>query len=119
MQLPQWNGSFTDRNGRDVNFVMLGTDPAAGAITTHVSLVLVPVIAVYGADNGNKTFNPLKHKVSNGLTVIQNIEASPLLTSDIDFVQGGTDLGTAQFVDAFQRGNFWSSRSEERRVGKE
>jgi hypothetical protein len=25
----------------------------------------------------------------------------------LDFTQGGTDLGTTQYIDAFQRGNFW------------
>jgi len=107
-QLPQWTGSFTDRNGRDVNFTMVGGDPASTG-TTHVGVVLVPVIAIYDDNNGNKTFNPGKHKVSNGQTVLQNIANSPLFTANIDYVQGGTDLGTTQFIDAFQRGNFWSS----------
>jgi hypothetical protein len=108
-QLPQWNGSFTDRTGKQVTFTMLGGDPAKTA-ATHVSVLLVPVIAVYGADNGNKTFDPRKHKEDeNGQTVIQNVANSPLFTSNIDYIQGGTDLGTTQFLDAFQRGNFWKS----------
>ena len=68
-----------------------------------MSVLLVPVIAVYGADNGNKTFDPRKHKVANGQSVIQNTVNSPLFTSNIDYIQGGTDLGTTQFIDAFQR----------------
>jgi hypothetical protein len=107
-QLPQWNGSFTDRTGKLVNFTMAGGNPADTA-TTHIPVVLVPVIAVYGQDNGNRVFDPTKHKVSNGQTVVQNVVNSPLFTSDIDYIQGGTDLGTTQFIDAFQRGNFWSS----------
>jgi hypothetical protein len=107
-QLPQWSGSFTDQTGKKVNFTMVGGIPATTG-TTHVSVVLVPVIAVYGADNGHRTFNPLKHKVSNGQSVIQNVVNSPLFTSNVDYIQGGTDLGTTQFLDAFQRGNFWSS----------
>jgi len=107
-QLPQWNGSFTDRTGKQVTFTMVGGDPAKTA-TTHVSVILIPVIAVYGSDNGNKTFDPRKHKVANGQSVIQNTVNSPLFTSNIDYIQGGTDLGTTQFIDAFQRGNFWKS----------
>jgi hypothetical protein len=47
--------------------------------------------------------------LSNGRTVIQNTALSPIFNSGIDFVQGGVDLGNTQYVDAFQRGNFWSS----------
>lgn len=107
-QLPQWNGSFTDRTGKQVNFTMVGGNPANTA-TTHVPVVLVPVVAVYGQDNGNRVFDPGKHKVSNGQTIVQNVMNSPLFTSNIDYIQGGTDLGTTQFLDAFQRGNFWSA----------
>jgi hypothetical protein len=110
-QLPQWNGSFTDQTGQQVTFTMLGGDPAKTA-ATHVSVVLVPVIAVYRKDNGGRHFDPLKHKEENGQTVIENIVNSPLFTSNIDYIQGGTDLGTTQFLDAFQRGNFWNSVSK-------
>jgi len=110
-QLPQWNGSFIDRTGKRVNFTMVGTDPSInnGGTTTNVVVVLVPVVAVYGADNGDKVFDPLRHKVSNGQTVVQNTLGSPLFSSSIDFVQGGTDLGMTQYIDAFQRGNFWNA----------
>jgi len=27
----------------------------------------------------------------------------------VDFVQGGTDLGNTQYIDAYQRGNFWGA----------
>ena len=43
----------------------------------------------------------------NGQTVIQNILASPIFQSNVDFVQTGTDVGTTQFTDAFQRSNLW------------
>ena len=107
-QLPQWSGSFTDRTGKQVDFTMVGGNPANTA-TTHVPVVLVPVIVVYDQDNGGKVFDPRRHKVSNGQSVIENVANSPLFTSNIDYIQGGTDLGTTQFLDAFQRGNFWNS----------
>jgi hypothetical protein len=73
--------------------------------------MIIPIKMVYGSTNGNTTFDPNTHTVSNGKTVVQNTIASPLFVSGIDFVQGGTDLGTTQYVDAFQRGNYWSSVS--------
>ena len=32
---------------------------------------------------------------------------SPIFKND-DFNLGGTDVGTTQYIDAFQRANFWS-----------
>ena len=49
--------------------------------------------------------------MSNGKTVTQNTLASPLFNAGIDFVQGGVDLGNTQYIDAYQRGNFWSGVS--------
>jgi hypothetical protein len=34
---------------------------------------------------------------------------SPLFKPAVDYVQGGVNLGKTQYIDAFQRGNFWSS----------
>jgi hypothetical protein len=64
---------------------------------------------VYGANNGNMTFDPNVHTVSNGNTVTANTLASPLFKTGVDFTAGGVDLGNTQYIDAYQRGNFWSS----------
>jgi hypothetical protein len=109
--LTQWNGSFTDLTNRNVTFTMVGTNPSSSNTATTVSVMLVPIKMVYGSRNGNRTFDPVTHTVQNGQTVVQNTVNSPLFVSGIDFVQGGTDLGTTQYEDAFQRGNFWSSVS--------
>src|SRR5215469_17122476 len=90
---------------------MVGTSPNSTNTSTTIPVVLVPIKMVYGSRNGNMTFDPNAHKVSNGNTVTQNTLASPLFNSGIDFNQGGTDLGNTQYIDAFQRGNFWSGVS--------
>jgi hypothetical protein len=41
------------------------------------------------------------------LSVISNIIASPIFKKGVNFTQGSTNLGTTQYIDAFQRGNFW------------
>src|SRR5438477_3206592 len=105
--LTQWSGSFTDLTGHTINYVMVGTNPNSTNTSTTVPVVLVPIKMVYGARNGNRTFDPY-HVLSNGNTVVQNALNSPLFNAGIDFVQGGTDLGNTQYVDAYQRGNFWS-----------
>jgi hypothetical protein len=109
--LTQWNGSFTDLTGHTINYVMVGTNPITTNTATTIPVVLIPIKMVYGANNGNMTFDPNTHTVSNGKTVTQNTLASPLLNAGIDFVQGGVDLGNTQYIDAYQRGNFWSGVS--------
>jgi hypothetical protein len=110
-QLTQWNGSFTDQRGLTVTYTMVGTDPNTTNRTTHTPVVIVPVQMVYGATNGNMTFDPTTAKLPNGRTVLKNTLISPLFKKAVDYVQGGVDLGTTQYIDAFQRGNFWSAVS--------
>jgi hypothetical protein len=105
--LTQWNGSFTDLLGKTVKYTMVGTNPASTNITSTIPVYIIPIKMVYGATNGNRTFSPKTHVLSNGKTVVNNIIASPIFNRGVNFTQGGTNLGTTQYIDAFQRGNFW------------
>lgn len=110
--LPHWTGSFTDAGGNNTCFTMVGSDPAKGSATTTIPVYIIPIRMVYGSANGHKVLDPIKHTVKNGLTVIQNVAASPIFDSTYQFKTGKTSLGPTQYVDAFQRGNFWSSVSK-------
>jgi hypothetical protein len=105
--LTQWNGSFKDLLGFTVKYTMVGTDPASSNVTTTVPVYIIPIKMVYGPTNGNRTFDPKTHVLGNGKTVVNDIIASPIFNPGVNFTQGGTNLGTTQYVDAFQRGNFW------------
>jgi hypothetical protein len=105
--LRQWNGTFTDITKRQVNYTMVGTNPATTNASSTIPVYIIPVKMVYGATNGNLTFDPVSTTVSNGLTVVNNLIASPIFKKGINFTQGSTNLGTTQYIDAFQRGNFW------------
>jgi hypothetical protein len=107
--LVQWNGTFTDITKKTITFTMIGTDPTSTNTSTTVPVYIIPVKMKYPKANGNATFDPKNHVLANGKTVINNIIASPLFDAGLDFTQGGTDLGTTQYEDAFQRGNFWST----------
>jgi len=107
--LTQWNGSFTDLTKKKVTFTMVGTDPTTTNVSSTIKVFIIPVRMKYGTKNGNHTFDPKNTVLSNGKTVINNIIASPIFDPGVDFTQGGTDLGTTQYIDAFQRGNFWST----------
>jgi len=50
-------------------------------------------------------------KLPNGQTLMQNVLSSPLFTSSVTFIQGGTNVGKTQYIDAFQRANFWDAVS--------
>ena len=79
-------------------------DPKTGIITTAP---------------GNTTFDPTQAD-NVCLTAPNNIptslvEQSPIFTPT-KFVFGGTDVGTTQYSDAFQRANFWNVLGEDRDV---
>jgi hypothetical protein len=103
--LTTWNGSFKYQNVI-YNYNMVGTAPGTGTSTT-VPVFVIPVKMVYTKGTKTLAFDPLTKKLSNGQTVLNNVLASPIFNAGIDFVQGGTDLGNTQYIDAFQRGNFW------------
>jgi hypothetical protein len=110
-QLTQWNGSFTDLTGHHISYVMAGTSPITTNTSTTIPVYIIPIKMVYGSNNGNMTFDPVAHILSNGKSIVQNTTASPLFVSGVNFTQGGVNLGTTQYIDAYQRGNFWSSVS--------
>lgn len=98
-----WTGTLSPGG---TSFTMVGTDPATTNSTTTVTAFVIPVrIVISPTPTG--IFDPA-HVLPNGRNVIQNTMLSPIFNSGIDFVQGGVDLGNTQYIDAFQRGNFWS-----------
>ena len=105
--LKTWNGSFTYQS-QTYKYNMVGTSPSTGTATT-IPVFIIPVVLSYVTSKGTTTYSPLT-KQTNGLTALQNTIASPIFAS-MDFKSGGIDLGTTQYIDAFQRGNFWSKVS--------
>jgi hypothetical protein len=104
--LQTWNGTFTS-NGQTNHFTMVGTDPSSTNTTTNVQFFIIPLRMGYNI-NGTKTiFDPTK-KLSTGSSVTAMVNKSPILKS-LDWTQGGTDLGATQYLDAYQRGNFWTN----------
>jgi hypothetical protein len=98
-----WTGSLSPGG---TGFTMVGTDPSITNSTTTVTAFVIPVrIVITPTPTG--IFDPA-HVLPNGRSVIQNTALSPIFNSGIDFVQGGVDLGNTQYIDAYQRGNFWS-----------
>lgn len=109
VSLPLWNGSFTYK-AHKYPFQMVGKDPSVSNATTTVKSYIIPIKMVFDKTHGNKTFNPNTAKFAGtSVSVTATIKTSPIFRSGVDFTQGGTDLGTTQYIDAFQRGSFWTS----------
>ncbi len=100
--LETWNGSFT-YNGTTYSYNMVGVLPFPSSSAT-IPTVIIPVKIVIS--NGS-TFDP-SHVLSNGKTVVNNTVASPIFSS-IPFTSGGVSMGTTQYIDAYQRANFWDA----------
>jgi hypothetical protein len=101
--LRTWNGSFTS-NGTTFHYNMVGVPPFPSSSAT-IPTIIVPIKIMLS--NG-AVFDP-STKLTNGKTVTQNTLASPIFTSSVDFTSGGANMGTTQYIDAFQRANFWDS----------
>jgi hypothetical protein len=103
--LTTWNGSFIYL-GHTYKYNMVGTTPSTGTSTT-VPVFLIPIALQYKTGTTTTTFTPLT-KQSNGRSAVANTFESPIF-QNMDWIAGDgvTDLGTTQYEDAFQRGNFW------------
>jgi hypothetical protein len=106
--LTTWNGSFVYK-GVTYKYNMVGTTPSTGTSTTVPSFI-IPVALQYKSGTTTTTFSPAAIQ-SNGKNAVANTIASPIF-QNMDWVApNGTDLGTTQYEDAFQRGNFWGQVS--------
>ncbi len=104
--LTTWNGSFTYQ-GTTYNFNMVGARPSTNTSVT-IPVEIIPIKIVISGHRGvQSTFDP-SHVLSNGKTVTNNTVASPIFAS-IPFSSGGVSMGTTQYIDAYQRANFWGT----------
>src|SRR5579864_8410747 len=104
--LQTWNGSF-NYQGTNYTYNMVGTAPSSNASTT-VQVYVIPLKVVITHRRTQTTFDPA-HVLSNGKTVTNNTVGSPIFDSSTTYVQGGVNVGTTQYIDAFQRANFWGT----------
>ena len=104
--VPLWSGSFTYQT-RTFPYTMVGTDPALGSATTTVPVVIVPLKIVFSGPATLSASDP----VCGDSKSATNLALESPLFQDYPFLPGGTDVGTTQYIDAFQRANFWSQVS--------
>jgi hypothetical protein len=95
-------------DGGNISITQVGSDPSSTNTTTTVPIEIIPIKMVFTVNGKTTTFDPAT-KLSNGRTVIQNTSLSPLFQGKITYTQGGTNLGTTQYEDAWARGDFWTN----------
>jgi hypothetical protein len=106
--IPLWSYSTVAQDGKTYTGEMVGRSPFAhGHRKTTVPTYLVPVILQF-QDTG-ESFDPT---VADGCgpaneSVITLILNSPLIGTP-NFTLNGVNVGVGQYVDEFQRANFWA-----------
>ncbi|HZP24962.1 MAG TPA: hypothetical protein VFB04_16070 [Terriglobales bacterium] len=98
--LQEWNGSFT-HNGTNFPFVMVGADPS----TNQGALITTWIIPVKLILSDGSVWDPL---AGGAFSPLGRTILSPIFDSTTTYTQGGVNVGTTQYIDAFQRANFWS-----------
>ena len=105
--LQSWNGSFTF-GGTNYTYNMVGAAPSTNSTATITTFIIPVKIVITNRNGTHSTYDP-SHVLSNGNTVTTNTLDSPIFDSTTTYTQGGVDVGTTQYIDAFQRANFWGT----------
>jgi hypothetical protein len=109
--LPMWTYRVTSPvDGNSYSGVMVGASPYFnGARTTNIPTMVIPLVitlpdgTVYDPTKVNPCF-------SNGSPLAQ-VQASPVF-QPLPYALGGITMGTGQYIDEFQRANFYNTNVE-------
>ncbi len=105
--LQSWNGSF-NYGGTNYTYNMVGASPSTNSTATITTYIIPVKIVITNRNRTKSTYDP-SHVLSNGNSVTTNTFESPIFDSTTTYTQGGVDVGTTQYIDAFQRANFWGT----------
>lgn len=97
--LQTWNGSFTFQS-TVYNFVMVGADPANNTAAVIPTFVIPVKMIVSG--------QPFDPTAGGATSALARTMTSPVFDHSTTYIQGGVNVGRTQYVDAYQRANFWS-----------
>src|SRR5208283_4950357 len=89
-------------NNQNYNYVMVGNNPDQND-TALITTWIIPVKLVL---SDGSVWDPL---AGGPMSPIARTVLSPVFDMTTNYTQGGVDVGTTQYIDAFQRANFWST----------
>ncbi len=105
-EVPLWKGAYQYK-GKSYSYLMVGTDPAKGSVTTTVPVFIVPLKLTF---SDGTVFDATAPMIGLHESATQAVEMSPIF-QPVSWTEGSIDVGSTQYIDAFQRANFWSSVS--------
>jgi hypothetical protein len=112
--IPMWTyGITSSRDGNRYTGVMVGRSPFFhGARTTDIPVVIIPVkFTMTDHEVGAQVFDPTAADATcsphgSSLTLFENSPIFNAVNFTMPFNEG-IDVGSGQYVDEFQRANFW------------
>lgn len=105
--IPLWSYAVTSPvDSNAYSGTMVGRSPFAhGHKITTVPIYLIPVILTFASDG--TVFDPtVSNSCIGGHNILDLVQHSPVFLKNT-FVMNGLGVGNRQYVDAFQRANFW------------
>jgi hypothetical protein len=110
--LPSFDYTVTasaDRGGLTYSGTRIGRDPHnRGKTTTTIPTQLIPLIITINDGTTTHTYDPtIADSCASGQTDVNIITNSPIFTNNA-WTMNGVGIGTTQYIDAFQRAEFWS-----------
>jgi hypothetical protein len=108
--IPAWSYTTTSsRDGMTYSGTMVGASPFTSPNTsTTVTTQIVPLILTIGSTTFDPTApDPCIASPLTNSTDLALLQQSPIFLNHA-YVMNGASIGSSQYVDAFQRANFWS-----------
>lgn len=107
--IPLWNYSLVSPFDKlSYSGQMVGRSPFYhGYRSTVIQSYLIPVKLTF---SDGTVLDPTVSNSCLGATTLSVVQNSPIFQTT-DWIMNGVDVGTAQYIDAFQRANFWSDVS--------
>ena len=105
--IPLWGyGVVSPLDNKSYSGQMVGRAPFFhGHRSTSVQAYLVPVALTF--DDTNTVFDPTAPDACIGNDTVMNVTVSSPMFQNASFTMNQANVGTTQYVDAFQRANFW------------
>ncbi|HZT30821.1 MAG TPA: hypothetical protein VFA33_13105 [Bryobacteraceae bacterium] len=104
--IPLW-GSNIPSGGKSYRYVMVGQNPMIPLTsqTTTIPTVLIPLVLTLP---GGQVFDPTKtDPICTPQGSAQSLTQTSPIFQNFDYIVGGVNVGSTQYVDFFQRANFW------------
>lgn len=111
--LPTWTYSYTatsDLGGGNYSGTIIGADPSKAPLhTTTIKTQIVPLVITINDGSSTVVYDPTQADSCNsGFSALSTVQGSPIFTKDIAWKMNGVKIGKTQYIDAFQRAEFWS-----------